>query len=98
MSSHKTYAYPNVITPNRPVLFNAEICTACNTCVDICQMDVFVPSPVEGEPPVILFPDECWYCGSCVEDCPAPGAIKLNHPLIQRVRWKRKETGEHFHV
>ena len=25
-------------------------------------------------------------------------AIKLNHPLMQRVRFKRKDTGEHFRV
>jgi hypothetical protein len=26
-----------------------------------------------------------------------PGAIRLNHPLQQRVRWKRK-SGGHFRV
>jgi hypothetical protein len=33
-----------------------------------------------------------------VTHCPKPGAIKLNHPLTQRVRWKRKTTNEHFRV
>jgi hypothetical protein len=32
-----------------------------------------------------------------VDDCPVPGAIRLNHPLQQRVRWKRK-SGGHFRV
>jgi hypothetical protein len=45
-----------------------------------------------------LYPDECWYGGCCVAHCPQPGAIRLNHPLAQRVRWKRKESGEHFRV
>jgi hypothetical protein len=33
-----------------------------------------------------------------VDHCPKPGAIVLNHPLTQRVRWKRKSTSEHFRV
>src|SRR6185369_9300074 len=57
-----------------------------------------LPNPVKGSPPLILHPDECWYCGPCVDDCPRPGAIRLNHPLQQRVRWKRKDSGEHFRV
>lgn len=96
--SNRTYAYPNVTTPNRPVIFDPEKCTGCNACVDVCQMDVLVPNPVNDKPPIILFPDECWYGGCCVAECPKVGAIRLNHPLIQRVRWKRKETGKHFHV
>jgi NADH-quinone oxidoreductase subunit F len=47
-------------------------------------------------PPVILYPDECWFCGTCVEECPVAGAISMEHPLNQRVAWKRKETGELF--
>ncbi|MBI2851230.1 MAG: FAD-dependent oxidoreductase [Chloroflexi bacterium] len=48
------------------------------------------------EPPLVLYPDECWFCGTCVEECPAAGAIRMEHPLNQRVAWKRKETGEMF--
>jgi len=98
MPNEKVYAMPNLATPHRPVIFNSEICTGCNVCVTSCQMDVLHPNPGKAEVPIILFPDECWYCGSCVEDCPTSGAIKLNHPLINRVRWKRKATGEHFRV
>lgn len=92
------YAIPNVPTPNRPVIFNPEVCNGCNICVEMCQMDVLIPNPEEGKPPIILYPDECWYEGDCVCDCPRPGAIKLNHPLRMRVRWKRKDTGEHLRV
>jgi thioredoxin reductase/NAD-dependent dihydropyrimidine dehydrogenase PreA subunit len=49
-------------------------------------------------PPLVLFPDDCWFCGTCVEECPAPGAIRMEHPLNQRVGWKRKDTGELFRV
>ena len=98
MAQKKVYAIPNISTPNRPVIFDPDLCDGCQTCVEVCQMDVLIPNPEKGAPPMILFPDECWYCGSCVEDCHNPGAIRLNHPLMQRVRWKRKETGEHFRV
>jgi NADH-quinone oxidoreductase subunit F len=47
-------------------------------------------------PPLVLYPDECWFCGTCVEECPAEGAIRMEHPLNQRVIWKRKETGKLF--
>jgi NAD-dependent dihydropyrimidine dehydrogenase PreA subunit len=92
------YATPNVTTPGQPVVFDASVCTGCNICVYVCLEDVFIPNPVKGRPPLILYPEECWYCGPCVEDCPHEGAIRLNHPLQQRVRWKRKSTGEHFRV
>ncbi|MBW1767153.1 MAG: ferredoxin family protein [Deltaproteobacteria bacterium] len=98
MTQKKVYALPNVSTPNRPVIFNAKECNGCNICVEVCQMDVLIPNPEKGKPPIILFPEECWYGGCCVEHCPTSGAIKFNHPLMQRVRWKRKETGEHFRV
>lgn len=64
----------------------------------MCPEDVFIPSPEKGEPPIILYPEECWYCGVCVDDCAHTGGIRLNHPLQQRARWKRKKTGEHFRV
>lgn len=98
MIKEKVYATPNIVTPNKPVIFDPDICNGCNICVETCQMDVFIPNPEKGKPPIILYPDECWYGGCCVVHCPNPGAIKLNHPLMQRVRWKRKATGEHFRV
>jgi len=61
-------------------------------------MDVMVHNPKKGEPPIVLYPDECWFCGTCVEECPAPGAIRMEAPLNQRVGWKRKETGELFRI
>ncbi len=98
MLSKNMYATPNATAPTRPIIFNPDLCIGCNTCVDVCQMDVFIPNPEKDKPPIILYPDECWYEGCCVAMCPAPGAIRLNHPLMQRVRWKRKETGEHLRV
>jgi NAD-dependent dihydropyrimidine dehydrogenase PreA subunit len=92
------YALPNAATPGRPAIFNPEICDGCNTCVDRCPVDVFIPSPEPGKSPIILHPEECWYCGTCVNDCPRPGAIEFNWPLQQRGYWKRIATGKVFRV
>lgn len=98
MGKRKVYATPNASAPLNPVIFDPAICTGCNTCVEVCQIDVLLPNPVKGKPPIVMYADECWYGGCCVSHCPLPGAIRLNHPLMQRVRWKDKKTGEHFRV
>lgn len=100
MSEEKAYMLPNLITPNKPVEFNEEVCNGCNKCVDICMMDVLVPNPDKGKPPIVLYPDECWHGGCCLKECPLrdEGALKVNVPLMSRMRWKRKETGEHFRL
>ena len=98
MLKEKVFAIPNLPTPNRPVIFDPEQCNGCNKCVEICQMDVLIPNPEKGKPPIVLFAEECWYGGCCVAHCPRPGSIKLNLPLYQRVRWKEKNTGNHFRV
>lgn len=96
----EVFALPNPSAPDQPVVFNEAICNGCNKCVEVCQMDVFIPNPEKGKPPIILYPDECWYGGCCVHACPHwwEGAVKLNHPVMQRVRWKRKATREHFRI
>ena len=94
--AEKIYMTPNPPTPNKGVKFNAEICNGCNLCVEVCPTDVMMPNPEKKKQPIVLYPEECWYGGCCVEECPRQGAITFNHPLMQRVRWKRKDTGEHF--
>jgi len=80
------------------VIIHPDQCIGCNTCVEVCPQDVFLPNATAGEPPVVAYPRECWHDGLCVDHCPSEGAIELKHPLMQRVRWKRKETGEHFRI
>lgn len=100
MNQNDVRVYPNIVTPGNPVIFDEAVCTACNVCVEVCVMDILMANPEKGKPPVIVYPDECYYDGLCVYNCPLwhQGAIKLNHPLNQRVRWKRKSTGEHFRI
>jgi NAD-dependent dihydropyrimidine dehydrogenase PreA subunit len=96
MVKDKAFAIPNAPGFSSPILFEADICNGCNRCVDVCTMDILIPNSEKGKPPIILYPEECWFGGDCVAECPRPGAIRMNQPLMQRVRWKRKSTGEHF--
>jgi NAD-dependent dihydropyrimidine dehydrogenase PreA subunit len=103
MSEETVYMVPNLVTPNRPIVFDEDVCNGCNACVKYCLEDVLYPHPEKGKPPIVLYPDECWYCGSCVMECPTwqkepVKPITLKHPMMQRVRWKRKATGEQFRV
>ena len=94
----KAYMVPNPITPCQAIYFDAAICNGCNVCVGVCRSDVMVPDTQKGEPPIVLYPDECCFCGCCVDHCPKPGAIRMEHPLNQRVGWKRKSTGQWFRI
>jgi len=96
--NNQAFMVPNPQTPCIPVKINPELCIGCNICADRCRMDVMVHNPEKGEVPIVLYPDECWFCGTCVEDCPVPGAIIMQHPLNQRVGWKRKKSGEYFRI
>lgn len=92
------YLVPNPIMPCQAIIIDPDLCMGCNNCADVCRSDVMVHNPEEGKPPILLYPDECWFCGCCVSHCPIPGAIRMEHPLNQRVGWKRKETGEYFRI
>ena len=100
MTQEKVYMQPNRITPVNPVVFNEDVCNGCNRCVNVCMMDVLYPAPEKGRPPIVLYPEECWHCGICMEECPLneKNAVKVVWPLMTRMRWKRKETGEHFRL
>jgi NAD-dependent dihydropyrimidine dehydrogenase PreA subunit len=94
----KCYAFPNKPTPSMPVVIDETKCTGCNTCVNICTMDVMIPNPEKGGPPIIIYPEECYHEGDCVTECPVQGAITLRHPLMNRVHYKNKVTGEIRHI
>ncbi|MFX0057699.1 MAG: ferredoxin family protein [Candidatus Hodarchaeota archaeon] len=91
MLNKKVYVIPESNISN-PITFNPDICIGCNICIETCQVDLFMPNPENNKPPIMLYPGECWYCGCCVMECPKPGAIKLNAPLMNRVHWKRKKS------
>ena len=96
--AEKACLVPNPPSACKAILFDADLCTGCLECVEVCRTDVLVPNPDKSKPPIVLYPDECWFCGSCVAHCPCPGAIAMEHPLNQKAGWKRKETGEFFRI
>lgn len=71
----------------KPLKFDESLCIGCNRCASVCQVDIMIPNPEQGKPPLVLYPGECYYCGSCVMSCPKPGAIRLQHPLMNRTRF-----------
>lgn len=94
----KAYRVPNPMTPNQAIFIDPKHCTGCNTCVNVCRTDVLLPNVEKGKSPMAMYPDECWFCGCCVEHCPVQGAIRMEHPLNQRIGWKRKQTGEYYRI
>lgn len=70
-----------------PIKYDDKLCIGCNRCASVCQCDILLPSNKEGEHPVVMYPGECYYCGACVMACPRPGAIRLNHPLMNQAKF-----------
>lgn len=70
-----------------PIIYNENLCIGCNKCVNTCQVDILMPNDEKGKPPIVMYPGECYYCGSCVMECPVKGAIKLQHPLMNRAKF-----------
>ena len=72
-----------------PLSFNDALCIGCNRCMNVCQVDIMLPSPEKGHHPLVMYPGECYYCGSCVMACPNEGAIRLQHPLMNRTKFTK---------
>ena len=70
-----------------PLIFDKKLCIGCARCVNVCQVDIMIPSPEKGKPPVVLYPGECYYCGACVMECPKPGAVRLQHPVMNQAKF-----------
>ncbi len=83
----KKFTVSQVPCSARPILFDDSLCVGCNRCADVCQVDIFIPNPEKGKHPIVVYPGECYYCGSCVMACPKEGAIRLQHPLMNRAKF-----------
>jgi ferredoxin-NADP reductase/ferredoxin len=93
MYNKKALLVSNPMLPNHVITINPELCVSCYQCSDICRCNVIVHNPEKDKPPILLYPDECWHCAVCTENCPT-GAITFEHPINQKITWKRKDTGE----
>lgn len=86
MSKNVLKAVP-VFCSTTPLHFVEELCIGCNRCMNVCQVDIMIPSHEKGKHPIVLYPGECYYCGSCVMACPKEGAIRLQHPLMNQTKF-----------
>jgi NAD-dependent dihydropyrimidine dehydrogenase PreA subunit len=70
-----------------PIVFNQDVCQGCNTCVDVCLMDILKKASTKGKTPTVAYPDECAYDGACWLQCPNRdrGAIRVIPPLPMKV-------------
>lgn len=84
MSKMKVEVIPCSATP---LIYDEEKCIGCNACAEICQCDIILPNPEKGKYPIVMFPGECYYCGACVMVCPKEGAIRLQHPVMNRAKF-----------
>lgn len=97
MENIKAILTPNPVMPGNMIRIDPEKCIACYECVGNCRCNVIMDNPEASQPPIVVYPEECWMCACCTENCPT-GAISFEHPINQKITWKRKETGELFRV
>jgi len=57
--------------PNVLARADAQLCTACGQCVEVCPMGAITLKET-----AIVDETQCVGCGACVEECPV-GAISL---------------------
>lgn len=81
------YTVEPVPCSTRPLYFDPALCIGCGRCAAICQCDILLPPPRKGSTPLVVYPGECYYCGACVMVCPRPGAIRLEHPLMNQAKF-----------
>lgn len=76
-----------VKSSTKPIYYDERLCIGCNRCAAVCQCDILIPNEEKGKPPVVMYPGECYYCGACVMACPVKGAIRMEHPLMNRAKF-----------
>ena len=92
MEKYKFTAEPSPCSAH-PIHYDEILCTGCGRCAQVCPCDILLPSPVRGRHPVVMYPGECYYCGACVMACPVKGAIRLEHPLMNRAKFIAIDNG-----
>ena len=48
-----------------PAKVNADECTSCGQCADVCPVDA-----IKIEDVAVVDADTCTDCGACVDECP----------------------------
>jgi Pyruvate/2-oxoacid:ferredoxin oxidoreductase delta subunit len=80
------FAVKNVLSKAKPGLyfnsgfeprFDAEVCTACGTCIDRCPPEALTMG--ENDLPVVNL-DRCFGCAACATGCPTEAIAMANKP------------------
>jgi pyruvate formate lyase activating enzyme len=58
------------------ILYQAERCTACGLCMDVCPENALTHSEGQGRAIAVLDRTHCTACGRCVDVC-YPGALRM---------------------
>lgn len=70
-----------IVFSNHYAVVDEDACTACEACVDRCQMDAIA---VDAADVAVVDLDRCIGCGLCVTDCPEQAVILVSKPDEQR--------------
>ena len=63
---------------SRPIFTNEELCTGCESCIDICPRD----SLALNEKGIIeMVNDRCHSCGHCISICPESALSHMEFPM-----------------
>jgi NAD-dependent dihydropyrimidine dehydrogenase PreA subunit/predicted transcriptional regulator len=70
-----------MVLTNYYAVVDSELCTACETCTDRCQMDAIA---VGSDDTAVVDRDRCIGCGLCVTTCPTDAVTLKMKPEDQR--------------
>ena len=78
---------PRKKLPKELAVINADNCTGCESCLEVCPVDCIHPRKdepeFESETKLYIHPDECIDCGACVPACPVE-AIFANDEVPEK--------------
>jgi ferredoxin len=82
LRSIKTHPKPaEMVVTNYYATVDPELCSACETCVDRCQMEAIALGPDDV---AIVDRDRCIGCGLCVTTCPTEAVTLERKPESER--------------
>jgi formate dehydrogenase major subunit len=75
---------PNPATPCTAIVIDPDLCCGCNSCANVCRIDVLLPRPSLPRPEEGVFP----FKAPCESACPAGIDIRKQLALISEGRYQ----------
>jgi NADPH-dependent glutamate synthase beta subunit-like oxidoreductase len=75
---------PNPVTPCKAIIIDPDLCCGCNSCVNVCRIDVLLPQPSLPSPEAGAFP----FKAPCESACPAGIDIRRQLAFISEGRYQ----------